>query len=450
MSDDLKAEDGLNETLATTTTTPLALDEPPDGGYGWVCIVCVFFINGFTWGIIASFGVFLAYYLDNNVFEGGTPLDYAFIGGLNFSVAMLMAPVATWTCRTFYFKWTLGVGVVCLSGGFVAASFAQSIWQLFLSQGLLIGMGTGLIYVTSLPIASQWFGRRRSLANGLASAGSGIGGLAMSFAIESMIRRLGIGWALRITGFIVALVNFPATMFLKTRDGYIHPNRKPFDLVLFRRYDVFLMLSWAFIMMFGFIAITYSLSDYGRSIHLTPAQASYQTALMNVGIAVGRPFVGHFSDLYGRIEVPGFLTFLTGLLCFAWWIPAKTYASLSTFSTVIGTILGTYWPALGPVTTEVVGLKDLPSALALHWTSIVLPTTFSEVIALKLRRPGTDHPYLYPQIFAGLSYVLASLCMLELSRVLRKRRRDPKASTKTWPCTGRRGKRKDEDDKSVI
>jgi hypothetical protein len=45
----------------------------------------------------------------------------------------------------------------------------------------------------------------------------------------------------------------------------------------------------------------------------------------------------------------------------------------------------------------------------------------SEVIALKLRRPGTSHVYLYPQIFSGLSYLVASLCMLELARVLRKR-----------------------------
>ena len=24
---------------------------PPNGGYGWVCVVCVFFINAHTWGI---------------------------------------------------------------------------------------------------------------------------------------------------------------------------------------------------------------------------------------------------------------------------------------------------------------------------------------------------------------------------------------------------------------
>lgn len=26
-------------------------DIPPDGGYGWVCVACVFLINGHTWGV---------------------------------------------------------------------------------------------------------------------------------------------------------------------------------------------------------------------------------------------------------------------------------------------------------------------------------------------------------------------------------------------------------------
>ena len=32
---------------------PLPMSDPPDGGYGWVCVVAEFFINGFTWGIVA-------------------------------------------------------------------------------------------------------------------------------------------------------------------------------------------------------------------------------------------------------------------------------------------------------------------------------------------------------------------------------------------------------------
>lgn len=28
-----------------------SVDAPPDGGYGWVCVACVFFINMSTWGL---------------------------------------------------------------------------------------------------------------------------------------------------------------------------------------------------------------------------------------------------------------------------------------------------------------------------------------------------------------------------------------------------------------
>lgn len=26
-------------------------DIPPNGGYGWVCVICVFWINAHTWGL---------------------------------------------------------------------------------------------------------------------------------------------------------------------------------------------------------------------------------------------------------------------------------------------------------------------------------------------------------------------------------------------------------------
>jgi MFS family permease len=293
---------------------------------------------------LKSFGVFLSYYLDSNYFPGGTSFDYALVGGLNFTASMLMAPVATATVRQYHMKYTLFAGVLCMSGGFITASFASQIWQLFLSQGVLVGMGCGLIYVPSLPIISQWFGKKRSLVNGITSAGAGVGGLGMSFAIQAMISRLGISWALRIVGIITFAVNLPATMALKNRDGYIHPNRKVVDLALLLRYDVFLLLSWAFIMMFGYIALTYSLSDYGRSIGLSSARASYQTAFMNLGIAVGRPLAGLLSDRFGRIEIPCICTFVTGFLCFALWIPAKTFGVLTFFSILGGSMLGIFWP----------------------------------------------------------------------------------------------------------
>jgi hypothetical protein len=47
----------------------------------------------------------------------------------------------------------------------------------------------------------------------------------------------------------------------------------------------------------------------------------------------------------------------------------------------------------------------------------------SEVIPLKLRRSGASNEYLYVQPFAGLPGVIASLCLLELWRVIQKRKK---------------------------
>lgn len=29
----------------------IGADQPPNGGYGWVCVICVALINAHTWGI---------------------------------------------------------------------------------------------------------------------------------------------------------------------------------------------------------------------------------------------------------------------------------------------------------------------------------------------------------------------------------------------------------------
>lgn len=57
----------------TSTAELKAEDIPPDGGYGWVCVACNFFINGHTWGINSTYGVFLGYYLSTDYFPNTSP-----------------------------------------------------------------------------------------------------------------------------------------------------------------------------------------------------------------------------------------------------------------------------------------------------------------------------------------------------------------------------------------
>jgi len=349
--------------------------EPPDGGYGWICVCCTFAINAHTWGINSSYGVFLAYYLANDYYSGASPLEFAFVGGLSISQALLISPLATYTTRVYGSRTTLLLGVTLETIALIGASFTHRVWQLFLSQGLCFGYGMGFLFVGSVGIVPQWFTKRRSLANGIGTAGSGLGGMIYSLATHAMIDSLGVDWAFRILGILTFTVNLLCALLIKDRNKAIGSKQRAFDYTLFKRPDYWLLLGWGFFSMMGYIVLLFSLPNYAVSIGLGARQGSIIGALLNLGQGLGRPLVGVFSDSAGRINMAGFCTFLCGLFCFIIWIFAKSFGVLVFFAIIVGTVAGTFWTTIGPVGAEVVGLKELPSALSIVWIFLVLPTT---------------------------------------------------------------------------
>jgi MFS family permease len=292
-----------------------------------------------------SYGVFLGYYLENRIYPAATPTDFAFIGGMNFSVAMLASPVVTVVVRRnpFGIHLPMLMGVGLQTAGFITASFATRIWHLYLSQGVLVGLGVGFTYIPSIAVLSQWFHRRRSLANGISTAGSGIGGLVFSFLVRAAISNVSLAWALRITGLVSGFMNILATVAIRSRNHIIHPKQHPFDMGLLCRYDVMLVLAWAFVSILGYITILFSMSNFASSIGLSESQSANVTAFLNLGTALGRPFIGVTSDYFGRIQTAGFITLLCALLVFAIWIPATSYWVTILFVIVNGAILGVFW-----------------------------------------------------------------------------------------------------------
>jgi MFS family permease len=235
------------------------------------------------------------------------------------------------------------IGVFLQTLGFNCASFSRRIWHLYLTQGVLVGCGVGWTYIPTIAIISQWFSRRRSLANGITGAGSGIGGLIFSFATRVMIGNLSLAWSLRIIGVVSGVMNLMGTALIRSRNKEIQPRQHGFDVALLKRYDVLLLLSWSFVSMLGYIVILYSMSDFARSIGLDNDRDAAVTAFLNLGTALGRPFIGVLSDRFGRIETAGMITFVCGLSLFAVWIPATNYGVTVFFAIVNGGILGVFW-----------------------------------------------------------------------------------------------------------
>ena len=83
-----------------------------------------------------------------------------------------------------------------------------------------------------MAILSQWFSQKRSLANGISSAGSGAGGVILTWGTASIIRSTSLAWALRTTGLVTLVANITATVFVRDRNRNIRPNLLAFDDML--------------------------------------------------------------------------------------------------------------------------------------------------------------------------------------------------------------------------
>ncbi|RFU24205.1 hypothetical protein B7463_g12134, partial [Scytalidium lignicola] len=387
---------------------PAVLQEenPPNGGYGWICTLSVFLMNAHTWGINSTWGVFLAYYLSHSTFRGATQLQYSLIGGLSLSQALLMSPIVAISNRRFGTRATLVFGSVLVFLSLLGASFATQMWQLFLSQGVCFGWGMGFLYITSTSILPQWFTTRRSLAMGLASSGAGLGGLAYNLLAGYLIDAIGLKQTYKVLAACSISVNLVCSFLLKDWNATTRVHERTFDYRAYGQIEVVLLIVWGVLTELGYITLLYSLPNYATSIGLTARQGSVVGAFLNLGLGFGRPIVGYFSDKFGRINVATLMTALCGVLCFVLWIPAKSYGELLTFSILAGTVCGTFWGTVGPVAAEIVGLRKLPSIFGIVCFSLVLPTTFAEPIALHI---VSSSGYLVSQILVGCFFILGAV-----------------------------------------
>lgn len=289
----------------------------------------------------------------------------------------------------------------------------------------------GFLFIGSVPIVPQWFTTKRSLASGIATCGSGIGGLLYSLAAGAMLKTIGLAWAFRVLGIIVFVVNGICSALMRDRNKIIGSSQLAFDTNILKRLEYIFLGGWGWFSMLAYVVLIFSLANYANAIGLNASQAAVISALFNLGQFFGRPPIGYFSDSIGRINMAMVTTFAGGVFALVIWVFAKSYGVLIFYALIGGTVAGTFWCTIAPVSAEIVGLRHVPSGLNLMWLTITLPCTFSEPIALEI--VGGTGSYLGTQLFTGFMYIAAGLCLVllrgwkigELEELAKMKEEDP-------------------------
>lgn len=247
--------------------------------------------------------MFLAYFLAHSTFAGASQLEYALIGGLSISQSLFVAPLVGIANEKLGTTPSLLIGTALVSISMLGASFATEIWHLFLSQGVCFGFGLGFLYLTASTVLPQWFSTKRSLANGIASSGAGFGGLAYNLAAGAAVETLGIKWTYRLLALCTLAVNLTCSILLKDRNPSVKPQKRSFSIREYGHVSTILIICWGVFTELGYITLLYSLPNYSQSIGLSAKQGSIVGAVLNLGLAFGRPIVGLLSDKLGRIDM---------------------------------------------------------------------------------------------------------------------------------------------------
>lgn len=161
-----------------------------------------------------SFGVFQPYYTEA---LSRPPADISWIG--SFQVFLLFF-VGTFTGRLTdagYFRPLFISGCFLLILSTLTTSFCTTYWQLFLAQGICMGLGNGLLFTPCMAVTSTYFVRKKALAIGIVSAGAVTGGLIFPSMVRQLLPRVGFPWTIRAIAFVQLGTLILSAVFMKTR-----------------------------------------------------------------------------------------------------------------------------------------------------------------------------------------------------------------------------------------
>ncbi len=106
------------------------------------------------------------------------------------------------------------IGAVLVGLGFMLASFTTSLLSLYVSFGLIVGLGNGFGYATPMPVGSKWFPDKRGLVVGLMVAGYGGGSAIFGPVANSLIEQVGWRGTFRILAVVLFLMCLLGTWLL--------------------------------------------------------------------------------------------------------------------------------------------------------------------------------------------------------------------------------------------
>jgi len=294
--------------MSVSITQPLAV---PTASARWVQLVL---------GVIAMMSISSPQYvwtLFTKSFQStiGTTLPAIQI---TFSIVIVLqtwsSPLQGFLIDKFGPRLLIAFGCALSGAGWITSAYVTSLTGLYLTYGLLCGVGTGIVYVGIIGLMVRWFPDRRGFATGMVAAGYGFGAILTTFPINTMLATSGYQHTLVVFGFILGIVGALAALAMrmprsdeKLPAAAVVTSKKNVAPAAMIRTPVFwLMFVMMTMMSTGGLMIISQFAAFSTDFGVTKvvvfglAALPFALTLDRITNGLTRPFFGWVSDRIGR------------------------------------------------------------------------------------------------------------------------------------------------------
>jgi predicted MFS family arabinose efflux permease len=401
--------------------------------YAWMALTVIFAMTLAVVGVRSAPGVMIV------------PLQHAFgwnVGTISGAVSVnillmgLTGPFLTGLMETIGLKRTILLAMLVLVAGSFASCFMTTLWELYVTWGLMIGVGAGAGAVgMAAQVANRWFMTRRGLAMGLLTAANATGQLIFLPILAALAQNH--GWrSVSITVTLAVAMMIPVVAFLlperpsdiglmpfgateepasvpRTRDPFavaIHGLRRGLGSLDFWLLAAsFSICGFSTNGLIGTHLIAYC-ADHGIP-EVTGASFLASFGIFNM---IGATASGWFTDRYNPRVLLFWYFGLRGLSLVILPFTRFDVVSLSAFAMFYGLDWIATVPPTFALTNAVFGRKDAPVMMSWIYAGHQIGGAAAAVGAGAVR--GLTGSYMLAFISSGLACLLASLLVLRIAR----------------------------------
>ncbi len=329
---------------------------------------------------------------------------------LTFTISIFVLGVAAFFGGLWLNK--KGPRVVALTGGFLyglgvfLASFsANRLWWLYLSYGLIGGIGVGFSYIVPVAVLVKWFPDRRGFITGIAVGGFGAGALVTAPVATHLIQTVGVLQTFVYLGIAYLVVTMATGYFMQNPPGGWKPNgwipsatqtaqRSAVDYTLGGALGTWQWWAlWALLFLntsAGISIISQESPMFQEIAKVGAVAAAGMVGIASIGNAVGRIFWAWISDAITRrwtfvtmflIQVGLFLT-LPGL---------SSAAILTVVSFIILMCYGGGFGTMPAFTADYFGSRNVGPIYGLMLTAWGSASAFGPLLIAHLRQSSGSY-----------------------------------------------------------